>query len=170
MLEPPAVRVPLFGEEPPTATFPNGMVEGDTPSWPAARPFPVRDTVRFPFAALLTTERLPLALPPLAGENIMATLMLWPAGMIAGSAGAELKLKPVPVTDACVTVALVPVEVLVTTTEAVVLFPSAMAPKFTGLGEAASVPEAALCTPLVLTGATLQPTSKAVDKNNAPRK
>jgi hypothetical protein len=90
--------------------------------------------------------------------------------MIAGRAGAGLRLKPAPVTDACVTVALAPLEVLVTTTAVVVLFPSAMEPKFTGLGETARVLGATLCTLLVLTGATLQPTSKAVDRNNAPKR
>jgi hypothetical protein len=73
------------------------------------------------------------------------------------------------VTAACVTVALVVVEVLVTTTEAVVVLPSATAPKSTGLGEAVRL-EAGLWTTLVLVGAILQPTSKAVARNNAPEK
>src|SRR5258707_11417125 len=98
MLELPAVKDPFLAVVLPTAMLPNAILVGDTASWPAARPFPVRDTARFALPALLTIEREPFAVPPVVGENVSPSVRLCPAANTTGNVGTELMLNAVPVT------------------------------------------------------------------------
>ncbi len=60
---------------------------------------------------MLTTERLPEALPATVGVKVALKLVLWPAVRVRGSES-PLMLNPAPVPVACETVTL-PVPVLV---------------------------------------------------------
>jgi hypothetical protein len=112
--------------------FPKFSVEGFTASCPAARPLPERATVAEALEASLVTVRVPVTVPELAGVKATVRLRLWPALNVAGRAGGLVRLKPDPVTPMFVMlIAAVELELLLSTTELVLLDPGEMLPKFT---------------------------------------
>jgi len=131
-LEVPATSDALWLLLEPAATFPKLSVEGFTASCPAARPLPERATVAEALEASLLMVKVPVAFPEVAGVKATVRLRLWPALNVAGSAGGFVRLKPVPVTAIVVmSIAMVELELLLSTTELVLLDPSEMLPKFT---------------------------------------
>lgn len=94
------VRVTDFDELLPALTLPKLRLLALTESvWVAAVLLPVRDTVDGEALALLTSDKLPVTLPPVCGAKTTVNDALCPAEMLAGKVR-PLMLKPVPVTFA----------------------------------------------------------------------
>lgn len=122
----------------PTVTLPKLSEVGLAVRVPAGlTPLPLRAIEDVEVEALLTSERLPEAVPAVVGANFTWKVVLCPAAIVAGSVR-PLMLKPVPVTFACETVTLeVPA---VRVTFCVVLLPTVTLPKLSELVLSASVP------------------------------
>ena len=82
----------------PTATEPKATVAGLAPSWPCA-PVPERAIVVGEFGALLTIEIVPVADPPVIGENCAVNEVDLPAARVKGVVK-PLMLNPEPEADA----------------------------------------------------------------------
>jgi hypothetical protein len=73
------------------------MVAGDTESCAEEDdPSPDRGMEMLEFAASLMIERVPLAEPDALGEKMTFRLMLPPPATMAGRAGMELRVNPLP--------------------------------------------------------------------------
>ena len=81
----------------PTVTFPKLKLDGLAASSKLPAPVPESETVAGELVALLTTERLPVALPATDGAKVTVKVALWPAATARGRES-PLMLKPVPVT------------------------------------------------------------------------
>jgi hypothetical protein len=81
----------------PTVTFPKLRLDGLAASSKLPAPVPESETVAGELVALLTTERLPVALPATDGAKVTVKVALWPAATARGRES-PLMLKPVPVT------------------------------------------------------------------------
>jgi hypothetical protein len=73
--------------------------------WVAAVLLPVKETVAGEDPALLTSDRLPVALPAVCGAKTTLSEAFCPAAILAGIAS-PLMLKPLPVTFAWETVSV----------------------------------------------------------------
>jgi len=80
----------------PTVTLPKLRLAGLAASNKPA-PVPESETVAGELVALLTTERLPVALPATVGAKVTVNVALWPAATVRGRER-PLTLKPVPLT------------------------------------------------------------------------
>lgn len=118
-----AVRLPLSAELDPMATLPKLRLLGDTASWPEATPVPVSAILSGEFDAFDTTDRLPLAAPPLVGVNVAVNVMLWFAVRLMGKLFRPLTEKAAPVTFAC-EIEIVDPPVLVSVSDKFVLLPT----------------------------------------------
>jgi hypothetical protein len=107
---------------------------------PCATPVPERGRDKVALVALELMVSEPLAVPALAGANVMLNVVDCPAAMVVGK-DAPVKLKPVPEAAALDTVTLVP-PVFETTTAVVCLPPTVTLPKLTLLGLEAKDPAA----------------------------
>ena len=103
---------------------------------------PLSVTVAGEFVALLTTETLPVMLPPTVGAKTTLNVVFWPAVRVTGGIS-PLVLNPAPVTVACEIVRLALPE-LVKVTVCVLLVPTRTFPKARLVGLTLK----AGCTPL----------------------
>ena len=87
-----------------------------------ARLLPLRAMVAGEFAAVLTSDRLPVTVPADCGTNSTLNEVVWPAATVIGNES-PLVLNPLPVTFACVIVRLA-VPVLLTCTACELVLPS----------------------------------------------
>jgi hypothetical protein len=125
----------------PTCTLPKLRAVGAGATMPAVvgeAAVPESETTRVELAALLTTVRLPTALPVVLGAYTTFTDRLWPAARVIGKLvlGAA---KPVPLAAAWLTTTDAVPE-LVSTTDLVIVLPTCAVPKLTAPGLAASWP------------------------------
>lgn len=104
LADPPLVSVTIWVPVAPTATVPNATGEGLAVNWPWT-PVPESVTVAGEFGALLTTEMLPEAAPPVVGAKRAENVEDWPAGRVRGKVS-PVMLKPVPVAVAAETTTL----------------------------------------------------------------
>jgi hypothetical protein len=132
---PPLVRVMVCELFVPVATLPKAMLAGVAASCGCV-PVPLKLMVVGEFGALLTIEMLPLALPADVGANLALNVVLSPAPNVSGV------LNPLMVSAAPDTVALeivtLPVPEFVNVTDCVPLLPTAIDPKLTIEGLAAT--------------------------------
>jgi len=133
---PDAFKLPvrLFCE--PTVTVPKARELGVTESPPEVAPVPVK--LIETFVAVDEIEIRPLALPALAGLNLVVNVMLCPRFSVRGRLNPE-KLKPDPLTVAFVILTLDPPR-LVSVAKWLALFPTGTFPKLIAEGFGASDP------------------------------
>ena len=132
---PPFVSVMVCELFVPVATLPNATLVGVAASCGCV-PVPLKLIVVGEFGALLTIEMLPLALPADVGANLALNVVLSPAPNVSGVLN-PLMLKPAPDTVALEIVTL-PVPEFVNVTDWVPLLPTAIDPKLTIEGLAAT--------------------------------
>jgi hypothetical protein len=129
------VRVTVCEPLPPTVTLPKFTLAGEAESC-SVTPVPLRATVLGEPVALLVMVMAPVALPVVAGAKVAVKGEDWPAANVSGRVS-PLRLKPVPVAEAAVTVTLA-VPVFVRVTVCGLLLPTVTLPKFTLAGETES--------------------------------
>lgn len=131
--------VPLM----PVVMLPKLSEAGDAVSWATAdTPVPAKETTSGELSVLFTSVRLPERLLAEAGVKLMVKAEEPPGGTENGNASPE-KLKPVPISDACVTLRFaVPGFLMVTAW--VLVKPTVTLPKLTLAG----ITEICGCTPL----------------------
>ena len=136
-------------DELPAFTFPNAtlLVLNESVNV-AATPVPLSGTVAGEFGALLAIVTLPLTAPADCGKNTTLKLLDCPAAREMGSASVP-KLKPVPLTLACV-IESVPVPLFVSCIVCVLETPTVTLPKLVLAGVIVS----AGCKPVPLTATT----------------
>ena len=88
-------------------TLPKLRLEGLGVSSPGPAAVPDKAMLKDGFEPLLVMTRLPVSVPVAVGANLTAKLVLCPGARVTGRLD-PLILKPVPVTEACEIVALVP--------------------------------------------------------------
>jgi hypothetical protein len=132
---PPFVSVKVWELFVPVVTLPNAVLVGVAASCGCV-PVPLKLIVVGEFGALLTIEMLPLALPADVGANLALNVVLSPAPNVSGVLN-PLMLKPAPDTVALEIVTL-PVPEFVNVTDWVPLLPTAIDPKLTIEGLAAT--------------------------------
>jgi hypothetical protein len=116
----------------PTVTLPKFRLVGFDPSVPWATPVPDNGMVRVGLDALEVMARLPVTLPPAAGENFVLKLTLWPAAKLVGKVK-PLTLNPEPVVLAAEIATLVPPELVrVTVRDALVPVVTLPKPRLAG--------------------------------------
>lgn len=107
-LAPVALNVPDPVPLAPATTLPRDRVAGETVSWPVpATPVPDKDMVSVGLLAFEVSVTLPLAALAEAGAKVTLKVALCPADRVTGAV-MPLRLKPVPLIDACEMVTLVP--------------------------------------------------------------
>jgi hypothetical protein len=127
----------------PTNTLPKLKLVGLAVNWNvAATPVPLRAMAVGEFAALLTSDTLPVTLPAAAGANCTVKVLDCPADRLRGKVS-PLRPKPVPVIVACEMVRLALPELL-SVTVCVLLLPTSTLPKARLVGLTVK----AGCTPL----------------------
>jgi hypothetical protein len=119
----------------PMTTLPKLALEGFAPSC-GCTPEPVSEIVAGELVALLTTLRLPVALPAVGGAKLAVSVKLWPAARVTAP-GKLLRLNPAPVMAACEMLTLA-VPVFVSATVCRVEVPTRVLPKFRLLAPAES--------------------------------
>ncbi len=111
----------------PTVTLLKLTLVGITEIW-GCTPLPLSEIVAGELVALLTTLRLPVALPAVAGAKLTVSVKLWPAARVMAPEK-PLTANPAPVMATCEMLTLaVPVFVSATPLEAEV--PTRILPKF----------------------------------------
>jgi hypothetical protein len=100
----------------PTFTLPKDLLAGLLVNCPGLMPVPESGIVSVGFEAFEVTVTVPLAAPDACGVKVIVSVVLWP-GPSATGVLIPLRLKPVPLTEACEMVTLLP-PVFVKVTEA----------------------------------------------------
>jgi hypothetical protein len=89
----------------PTCTVPKAMLVGFAARVPTLTPEPESGMLREGLDAVLVIAMLPVALPAVLGANVAVNDALCPLLRVVGRVR-PLRLKPVPLADACVMVTL----------------------------------------------------------------
>ncbi len=95
----------------PTFTLPKLRLAGLGDRLPAVMAVPEAGTVSDGFEASLATVKLPVGLPAACGAKTTLNDLLAPAASVNGTV-TPLTLKPVPVTETCETLTVVPPELV----------------------------------------------------------
>lgn len=128
---PPFVRLKVCELLVPMTTFPKLAPEGFAPSC-GCTPVPLSEIIVGELVALLTTRRLPVVLPTVAGAKLTVSVRLWLAARFTAPEK-PLTVNPATVMATCET-SRFSVPVFVSDTTIAVEFPTKVLPKFRVLG------------------------------------
>jgi hypothetical protein len=121
-----------------TVTVPKFRLVGLAPTAPSVAPMPERDTESEEFGASEVIVTPPLALPADCGENVTVNVVLCET-LSARGVVIPLRVKPLPLTEACEMLTVEPVA-LVSVMVWLLWLPIVMLPKVSLVGLAASWP------------------------------